>query len=92
MLDFIDHLVIGGVLGLGALLAFWIALFCVQVHWLRQAKSDVTRFFCIGLMVISSSYFVIGFLGSMFGSSLGMHTIAMLWATFSAYAVERRPA
>jgi O-antigen ligase len=86
----IDHLVIGGLAGLVALLAFWVGLFRMQVGWLRRAADPLTRFFGIGLLLITASYLVIGFFGSMFGSSLGTKTVAMLWATFSAFAASGR--
>jgi O-antigen ligase len=84
--QFVDHLVWGGLMGLMALTTFWVGLFWLALRWARLSRSPIQHFCAVAFLLVGLSWFILGMLGSLFGSVHGTRNITMLWAVLGALA------
>lgn len=88
---FIDHLTTTGLVGLLAMLAFWIGMLGFFASQRRVADPDKRLFATWGLMLLLGE-FVFSNVGSMFASSLGALAFTVMLAVFAAGAHPATPA
>jgi O-antigen ligase len=82
----VDHLVWGGLMGFVALCTFWVGLFWMALRWAKLSRSPMQHFCAVAFFLVSLSWFILGMLGSLFGSVHGTRHITMLWAVLGALA------
>lgn len=86
----VDHLAMTGLVGTGAMVLFWIALFR---HWatLRRATSGEGSVFVAWGLVLVAGELIFACFGSMFASALGTLGFVVLLAAFAAAAHPSTP-